>query len=487
MIQKDWCKTVKIIFDFDGVLTDYNRFIQKNAIPYFQKKYHMAVVRSDALELEDIFDIQNVLENYGYSVQESANISEKILNQFWVSHRFIKFSLLNRFRKGVRAYINNLKRQGILVEIHSSRSKTCESSIVGVIARSFSVWQCWLNGIFLKRNQIFFYADDKEKIAGILKSNPTIVFDDKPQIVEQLAENNLKVICVSSIYNKMVLPSKNVEIVHTFARCEIEEKIGKLLGKANYICHKREIYSANFFNKLVKAKFVFELLFHPIVLHPENIISGKREGIIYAPNHRSTLDPLVVESVLAEHIHWAALVRFFTGEDSIFNNNKTPILCNITRYVFRRLEYFPIERKKDNPNANNLESLKDMNQFLKNGYKIGIFAEGTTQREAGKEFGIFDDAFLRMAKRNRSWIQPITLLWNENSDTKFKVVINFGQPFQVEEMSIEESMKYFMEIQKAALKENQMYEGYFCTDFKKAREKNKFNRMKAKEKKRRQR
>lgn len=445
---------MKIIFDFDGVLTDYNQFIQKNAIPYFQKKYHMAVVRPDALELEDIFDIQNVLENYGYSVQESANISEKILNQFWISHRFVKFSLLNRFRKGVRGYINYLKKQGIFIEIHSSRSKTCESSLVGVIARSFSVWQCRLNGLFLKRNQIFFYTDDKEKIDGILKSNPTIVFDDKPQIVKQLAENDVKVICVSGIHNKMVLPSKNVEIVHVFDKNEIEQKIEKLLGKANYVCHKRELCSAIFFNKLVKAKFIFELLFYPIVLHPENIISEKREGIIYAPNHRSTLDPLVVESVLEEHIHWAALARFFTGEDSIFNNSKNPILCRVTQDLLRKLECFPIDRKTDNPDADNLKSLKNMVLFVKNGYKIGIFAEGTTKRPKGQDFGLFDDAFLYLAKRTMAWVQPITLLWNETSDTKFKVIINFGQPFQVGEMSIEESMRYFMQIQKSALKEN---------------------------------
>lgn len=53
---------MKFIFDFDGVLTDFNRFIRENAIGYFQKKYHMPVVNPDALEIEDIFDIQNTLK-----------------------------------------------------------------------------------------------------------------------------------------------------------------------------------------------------------------------------------------------------------------------------------------------------------------------------------------------------------------------------------------------------------------------------------------
>lgn len=189
-------------------------------------------------------------------------------------------------------------------------------------------------------------------------------------------------------------------------------------------------------------------MFHPIVLNPQNIISDKKEGIIYAPNHRSTLDPLVIESVFTEPIHWAALKRFFQGEDSIFNNSKNPILCKITKNVFYRLGYFPIERKSDNPNANNLESLMQMNLFLKNGYKIGIFAEGTTRKGEKQDFGTFDDSFLRLAKKNKAWIQPITLLWINFPGAKHKVIVNFGQAFQMKDLDIEEGMKLFMEIQK---------------------------------------
>lgn len=444
----------KIIFDFDGVLTDFNQFIQKNAIGFFEKKYHMKVVNSAALEIEDIFDIQNRLECSGYSVQKAAEVKEQMLNHFWISHKFIKFSLLNRFRPGVREFINHLKNQGFIVEIHSSRSKTCEKNFVGMIARLFSIWQCQLNGIFLKKNRIFFYDNDKEKLKAILKSNAIIVFEDKPWIIEQLAEAGLNVLCVSGTHNKTVLPSKRVEVIDTFDKYGIENKMEKLLGKTSFLCHKREASSTKFFKKIIRTAFFFNLLFHPMILHPENIISEKKEGVIYAPNHRSTLDPIIVESVLKKHIHWVALARFFRGEDSIFNNNKNPVLCSITKYVFHKLEYFPIERKSDNPQANNITSLKDIDIFLKNGYKIGIFAEGTTRRAEGQDFGTFDDSFLRIARKNKSWIQPITLLWTQSSNIKSKVIVNFGKPFQVEGMSIKESMEYFMEIQKAGLREN---------------------------------
>lgn len=444
---------MKIIFDFDGVLTDFNKFVKQNAITFFKKKYGMDVINPYALEIEDIFEIQNVLKKSGCSEQEALNIQKRMLNHFWVSYRFIKFSLMDRFRTGVKEYIHYLKQQGFCVEIHSSRSKTCEKNLIGIIARQFSIWQCRLNGIFIPKKQIHFYPNDEEKLKGILNLSPLIIFEDKPWMIEMLSKAGMKIICVSNIYNQNIVSSQNIEIIKEFNTYLIEQKVEHLLGKKNYTCHKKEANSAKFFRRLIKARIFVPLMFHPIILHPENIFTVNTEGIIYAPNHRSTLDPMIVESILKENIHWAALQRFFIGEDSIFNNSKNIILCNITKYMFKKLEYFPIERRSENKNANNLKSLKDMDLFLKNRYKIGIFAEGTTNRLEDEDFGKFDDTFLRLAKKNHSWIQPITLFWVEKQNSKNKVIINFGKAFQIGNMSIDESMEHFLNIQRASLRE----------------------------------
>lgn len=108
-----------------------------------------------------------------------------------------------------------------------------------------------------------------------------------------------------------------------------------------------------FFNRILGIAKIIQQKFHPIVLHIENI-ADEKQGVIYAPNHRSTLDPLVLECVIKKNIHWAALLRFFRAEDSIFNNSKNPFLCKLTRYIFNKLHHFPIDRKSDNPDANNL-------------------------------------------------------------------------------------------------------------------------------------
>lgn len=445
----------KIVFDIDGTLTDFTKFVQKNAIPYFKRKYHMDVVDSNALEIQEIFDIQNTLIQLEHSMEEAGKIEDEMLNRFWVSHRFLKFSLLGRFRPEAGWFFRFLKRNGFDIEIHSSRSKTCVNNLVGALARLFTIWQCRLNGVLLSKNKIFFYKDDTEKVKGIVQACPLIVFEDKPWMIEQLAERGMKIVGISTSYNRMVI-HRNVQRINSFGK-EAETGIEKLLEK-NWKCHKMEAASAKFFDKIKVTGLVIKSLFKPIILHQENILHSSKEGVIFAPNHRSTLDPLIIESILKENVHWA-LLRFFKGEDSIFNNSKSPILCWLTKFLFRKLVYFPIERKQDNPYANNMASAKNMVLYLKNGYKIGIFAEGTTRRPPGSDFGTFDDAFLRLAKSTNSWVQPITLYWADSRKKGSRVAINFGIPFKVENMEISEALDYFMKIQAVALHENQNYIG----------------------------
>jgi len=169
------------------------------------------------------------------------------------------------------------------------------------------------------------------------------------------------------------------------------------------------------------------------------------------------LDPLSITSIIDKNIHWAALKRFFTGEDSIFNNNKNPILCKITSKVFKKMEYFPIERLRDNDKANNFKSIKDMNAFLMNNQYIGIFPEGTTNKSKEKDFGNFDPAFIVLAKRTKSWIQPVTVLWIKDLNIKNKMIINFGEPFKVNDMTVDDAYKYYLKIQQENFNENKEY------------------------------
>ena len=446
---------MKIILDTDGTLTDFNKYVADNAYKYFTKKYNMPIKYPYKLEIEDIFDMDNFFQQkYCCTPEQAKEYTKKALDKFWVSLRFINFSLMNKFRPGVKEFINQKLREGHTFEVHTSRGKTCERGIVGAIARKFTIIQYKLNGIFLPKDCFHFYKDDQEKINGIINSSADLVLDDKPEIIEELVKHKIKCICVEGVHNQNIEPNENLGKISSFTHATIHSEIEKLFGIKNLEIYERAARSDIFFAKLVKLKPIIMHYFNPVVLHEENLIEPRREGVIYAPNHRSTLDPIVITGIINANIHWAALLRFFQGNDSIFNNSKNPTLCKITSKTFKKLEYFPIDRKSDNPKANNFKSIIDMVKFLQANQRVGIFPEGTTRRPEGEEFGNFDDAFIVLSQKTDSWIQPITTLWIKELNLKEKLIINIGKPIKVGKMGRKEAYKLYLEIQKAQLREN---------------------------------
>ena len=53
---------MRIIFDLDGTITDFNCFIEKIALPYFKRKYRLDIVNLDKLEIEDILNMQPIFK-----------------------------------------------------------------------------------------------------------------------------------------------------------------------------------------------------------------------------------------------------------------------------------------------------------------------------------------------------------------------------------------------------------------------------------------
>ena len=456
---------MKIILDTDGTLTDFNKFIMENAIPYFEQNYGLEVIYPNALEIEDIFDIKRKLIENGYSKEQAEQEMKKMLDKFWISIRFVKFSLLSKFRDGVSKIINDFIKEGHDVQIHTSRAKTTENNIIGEIARKFTIWQYRMNGIWLANDKFHFYANDEEKIKGIIAEKPQIAFDDKQEIIEALNENNIKTICVAGKHNENVETSKQIEKISEFEHQDLFNKMNKLLDKKLEF-YNREVSSNNFYKKIRLSIPLILKIYEPIILNSENLVKTNEDAVIYASNHRSTLDPLIINAYIDENIHWAALKRFFDAQDSIFNNSKNKVLCEITANSFKRLCYFPIERISDNPNANNLDSIREMNNFLKIKSKLGIFPEGTTKRTEGSDFGTFDSAFFTLASRTGAIIQPITILWIKELNTKNKLIINFGKSFKVEGKDIREAYKYFLEIQQNALLENKKFRDNISNEMK---------------------
>lgn len=441
-----------IVFDTDGTLTDFNYYIDNNAIPYFKKKYGMKVVYPDKLEVQDIMNMDGFFLDKGFSKDKSHEETIKAVNKYWTGFNFFKYSILNRFRPGVNSFINELLKNGWDVQIHTSRFRSTEKSLIGRIIRICTLLQFRINGVYVSKNKINFYSNDEEKIRGIMDANPIVVFDDKTKIIENLSNNGLNVICVRGKHNTEITDTKNITVIENFEYDLVKEKMRKYIN-ASFDIYTEIKKSDKYFKKMTGLGFLINKLFNPVVLHYENLSNMQDVGIVYAPNHRSTLDPLVITSVIKKNIHWAALQRFFEAKDSIFNNSKNPVLCNFTAKFFKKMGYFPIERKADNSDADNYKSIIAMKEYLELNQAVGIFGEGTTSIPEGKDFGTFDDTFLVLAKSTCSVIQPITLLWIDDLNMKEKVIVNFGIPFFVKENNLEYDKEKFLSIQEKNLQE----------------------------------
>ena len=446
---------MKIVFDIDGTLTDYGQFLKETAYPFFQRKYQMPVVFPDCLEPEDIFDMDRFFQKkYQCTLEEAQYYTKQALDDFWVSFRFVKYALLYKFRFGVRECFNHLRKEGHVLEIYTSRAKTCGNGLLSKLSRILTVIQFYRNGIALLPRKIHYFGSDQEKVAAIVTTGPDLVFDDKPEVIEFLVSQGIKCVCISGQHNQTLTENKSIQMLDCFSCESLNDVMVRLFGSETLATYRLAANSDLLFQKIYLVSPLIRHYFSPIILHKENILEAANAGIIYAPNHRSTLDPVIITSILGKNIHWAALLRFFEGKDSIFNNSKNPILCKLTAVMFQKLIYFPIDRKSDNPSADNLQSIFRMLQFLRANQLVGIFPEGTTKRPEGAEFGIFDRSFLVLARKTSSWVQPVTTLWIKCSGKTPKVIINFGPSFQVKNMTIQEAYDHYLKIQASCLEEN---------------------------------
>lgn len=200
----------------------------------------------------------------------------------------------------------------------------------------------------------------------------------------------------------------------------------------------------------IVATPILKEIYNPIIINKSVIPKDDNRSVIYAPNHRTTLDPFAIITATNDPIHWVALKRFFDAKDSIFNNNKNAFLCYLTKYLFISMGFIPIDRE-----SNNLESLRLMNKYLKEGRNLGIFPEGTTNKHPDLyDIGPVQPGLITMARANDSWIQPISLLWIENDKIDNKIIINFREPYLASQMTKKEGTDLWVEEVQEGINQN---------------------------------
>lgn len=207
----------------------------------------------------------------------------------------------------------------------------------------------------------------------------------------------------------------------------------------------------------ISAPFL-NVIFRPLVLNRSQIASEK--PIIYAPNHRKTIDSLVLFANIKDEIHWLALQRFFTGEDSIFANSKNPLLCKLTPVIFNSIGAIPVVREQDAhlyPELIiNREMLKRVRTYLAGGSSVGIFPEGTTNKDLTKsEILEAKPTAFSLARKYDAYIQPVSLVYApKDHPSKYKVIVNFRQAFKMNDLSNEEAVELWSKEMLEGISEN---------------------------------
>lgn len=151
---------------------------------------------------------------------------------------------------------------------------------------------------------------------------------------------------------------------------------------------------------------LFKLFFTPKIIGKENIPkSGK---VILAGNHTSNFDCLLLISSTKRNIHFLAKKELWNGPKKI---------------IFANMGLIPVDRKNKDHQA-----LSSSISYLENNLLIGIFPEGTTEKE-GKMLD-FKIGTVKMAKDTNSPIVPFIITGNYKLFSK-NLRIEFLKPIMI--------------------------------------------------------
>lgn len=167
----------------------------------------------------------------------------------------------------------------------------------------------------------------------------------------------------------------------------------------------------NFVRPIVR--FLFFRLYRPTIKGTENI--PENGPIILAGNHTNNFDCLLLMSSTKRCIHFLAKNELWKGPKKL---------------LFANMGLIPVERKSKDHFA-----LKEAKGYLENGKVIGIFPEGTTEKDKGVLLP-FKMGAIKLAKDTNVSIVPFAI----NGDYKLfsnNLCVTFGKKITVKSDNLE--------------------------------------------------
>ena len=159
-------------------------------------------------------------------------------------------------------------------------------------------------------------------------------------------------------------------------------------------------------------RVLFRLYYNPKIINKEFI--PKDGSIVVACNHKHLFDQCLTIMATKRPINYIAKKEYFDGKFAWF---------------FKFVGCIPVDRSKKNEN-----SKKRALSVLNSGGAIGIFPEGTRNRNKKKVLLDFKFGAVSLAKKSDSFIVPCGI----TGDYKFRsknLMIQYGKPFKVQDIS----------------------------------------------------
>ncbi len=176
------------------------------------------------------------------------------------------------------------------------------------------------------------------------------------------------------------------------------------------------------------AKLVASFRYKLKYVGKENL--PKTGGYIVSCNHVTSLDPLLLAINSGRAIHFMAK----------YENFEKPF----SRFFLTHLNSFPVKR-----GSSDKSSIEYAINLIKHGEVIGIFPEGTRNKESSEPQKAKSGVAL-IAKATNSDVVPCSLYYGEKKGFRIPVTVRYGELIKFEDLGFTEGTRSTAEIRNAS-------------------------------------
>lgn len=166
-------------------------------------------------------------------------------------------------------------------------------------------------------------------------------------------------------------------------------------------------------------RVIFKLYYNPTIINKDAILNTG--SIIIACNHKHLFDQCLTIMATKRPINYLAKKEYFNGLFSWF---------------FKFVGCIPVDRSRKDSNAKHMAL-----DVLNSGGAIGIFPEGTRNRNKNKILLDFKFGAVSLAYKSDSYVIPCAI----TGDYKFRsknLIVQYGKPFKVRNIKSDNEKLY---------------------------------------------